>query len=284
MTVREKIPSAVQPAARVALRMFGTATSRWRLDPSFMIIGGQRCGTTTLFKALAAHPRVLRPPADKGTDYYSLYYGRGRSWYRSRMPLAPRGGSGRQAFEACTYYMFHPFAIERIATDFPDLKLVVLLRDPVVRAYSAYKHEYARGFETETDFLRAVQLEDARLEGELDRMRADVNYESIPHRHHAYRRRGQYAEQLVRVFEHFPRHQVHVIDSEAFFAEPSAEYRHLIDFLGLDRWEPHSFAAEKARLGAPMPDDARHFLVEHYRPHDAALADLLGRPLAWQRG
>jgi hypothetical protein len=284
MTVRQKVPGAVQPAARAALLMFGRATSRWRLDPSFMIIGGQRCGTTTLFKALAAHPRVLRPPVDKGTDYYSLHYGRGTSWYRTRMPLAPRIDSGHQAFEACTYYMFHPFAIERIAKDFPDLKLVALLRDPVTRAYSAYKHEYARGFETEPDFLRALEWEDARLEGELDRMRADVGYESLAHRHYAYRHRGEYAEQLVRVFEHFPHDQVHVMDSEAFFAAPFTEYRRLIDFLGLDRWAPPSFAAENARPGSPMPVEAQDFLVEHYRTHDAALAELLGRPLAWQRG
>jgi hypothetical protein len=284
MSVRQTVPRAAQPAVRVPVLMFGRATARWRLDPSFMIIGGQRCGTTTLFKALAAHPKVLRPLVDKGTDYYSLHYGRGRSWYRSRMPLARRPASGHEAFEACTYYMFHPFAVERIAKHSPQLKLVVLLRDPVVRAYSAYKHEYARGFETERDFRRALQLEDARLEGELDRMAADVGYESIPHRHHAYRHRGQYAEQLARVFEHFPRGQVHVMESEVFFADPSAEYRRLIDFLGLDRWQPSSFAAHNARPGAPMPADAREFLTEHYRTWDDALADLLGRPLAWQRG
>jgi hypothetical protein len=276
------VPHAVQPAARTALVIFGRATSRWRLDPSFVIIGGQRCGTTTLFKALAAHPQVLRPPVDKGTDYYSLYYALDASGYRSRMPLARGAGSPRKAFEACTYYMFHPFAVERIAKDFPELKLVALLRNPVTRAYSAYKHEYARGFETESDFRRALELEDARLAGELERMRADIEYESIPHRHHAYRRRGQYAEQVARVFEHFPRSQVHIMDSEVFFAEPSAEYRRLIDFLGLDRWEPRVFAVQNARPGSPMPADAREFLVEHYRPHDAALADLLGRRLAWQ--
>jgi Sulfotransferase domain len=284
MSVRARVPSAVQPAARAALVIFGRATSRWRRYPSFVIIGGQRCGTTTLFKALAAHPQVRRPPVDKGTDYYSLYYARGMSWYRSRMPFVPSGAPPRQAFEACTYYMFHPLAVERIAKDFPELKLVALLRDPVTRAYSAYKHEYARGFETESDFRRALELEDARLAGEVDRIRADSTYESIPHRHHAYRRRGQYAEQIARVFEHFPRSQVHIMDSEAFFAEPSAEYRRLIDFLGLERWEPGSFAAQNVRPGSPMPDDAREFLVEHYRSHDAALAELLGRRLTWQRG
>jgi hypothetical protein len=280
MSVRERVPRKVQPAARGALLTLGQATRRWRQDPSFLMIGGQRCGTTSLFKHLAEHPQVLRPPVDKGTDYYTLYYDRGLSWYRSRMPLN-RGGR-YQAFEACTYYMFHPFAMERIVRDFPNVKLVAMLRDPVERAYSAYKHELARGFETERDFMRALELEDARLAGEVERMRANVAYESIAHRHHAYRRRGQFAEQLRRVLEYFPREQLHVIESEAFFADPAGEYRRLVDFLGLDRWEPNDFSAHNARPGSPMPADAREFLTEHYRGHDAELADLLGHRLAWR--
>ena len=210
MGLRERVPRSLQPAATNILLKAGSATSQWRLEPSFIVIGGQRCGTTTIFKSLSEHPDVLRPPVDKGTDYYTLNYGRGRDWYRSRMPLAASarlraGRSGApQAFEACTYYMFHPLAIERLAKDFPDIKLVAMLRDPVERAYSAYKHEAARGFDPEPQFMRALELEDTRLEGELERIEADVEYESIPHRHWAYRRRGQFAEQLQRVVPALP--------------------------------------------------------------------------------
>ena len=66
--------------------------------------------------------------------------------------------------ESSPYYLFHPLAAERIARDLPDVRLVVLLRDPVERAYSAYTHERARGFETET-FARALELEPERLAG-----------------------------------------------------------------------------------------------------------------------
>ena len=81
--------------------------------------GGRRCGTTTIFQTLSDHPQVLRPVVDKGTDYYTLHFSRGLEWYRAQMPLRAtvRARSARrghaQVFEACTYYMFHPFAIER---------------------------------------------------------------------------------------------------------------------------------------------------------------------------
>ena len=91
--------------------------------------------------------------------------------------------------------MYHPLAAGRIGRDLPGVKVLVLLRDPVERAYSAYKHEFARGFETET-FERALELEDARVQPELERMIADPTYQSDSYRHHSYRRRGQYAEQL----------------------------------------------------------------------------------------
>jgi hypothetical protein len=289
MGLRERVPRSLQPAAANVLLKLGSATSQWRLEPSFIVIGGQRCGTTTIFKSLSEHPDVLRPPVDKGTDYYTLNYGRGRDWYRSRMPLAAsaRLRAGRAgaplAFEACTYYMFHPLAIERLAKDFPNIKLVAMLRDPVERAYSAYKHEFARGFDPEPQFLRALELEDARLEGEIERIEADVNYESIPHRHWAYRRRGQFAEQLERVYEHFPREQVHVMESEAFFVDPAGEYRQLIDFLGLRHWEPAAFEQHNARPSSAMPEDAKAFLDEHYRAHDEQLTELLGREPFWVR-
>jgi len=178
--------------------------------------------------------------------------------------------------------MFHPFALERLALDFPDVKLVMMLRDPVERAYSAYKHELARGFETERDFVQALDLEDARLAGEVERMRADVAYESFSHRHHAYRARGEYVDQLERAYQHFRREQIHVMDSEAFFADPSGEYSRLISFLGLDQHMPTSFEQHNARPSSAMPEEARQRLVEHYTPYDARLEELLERRLGWR--
>jgi hypothetical protein len=287
--VRRLVPAPLQPAARRAYLRFGPATSRLRMSPSFLVVGGQRCGTTTIFKALSAHPQVMRPPVEKGTDYYSLWYDRGLDWYRGHFPMesvsrlrTARAG-GPVAFEACTYYLFHPCAIERIAQDFPDVKLVAMLRDPVERAYSAYKHELARGFETEPSFLRALELEDERLEGEEERIREDTGYHSFSHRHHAYARRGQYAEQLERVFAHFPREQLHVVQSESFFARPESEFAALLRFLELKPWTPDHIDQHNARPGQPLDPAVRLRLSEHFRHHDEHLADLLHERPHWVR-
>lgn len=285
---RKFVPKPLQPVAQRTYLRIGPATSRFRMEPAFLVIGGQRCGTTTIFKSLSEHPQVMRPPVEKGTDYYTLNYSRGRDWYRGHFPLARPAAlrtariGGPVAFEACTYYMFHPFTMERIAQDFPEMKLVAMLRDPVERAYSAYKHEYARGFETESDFGRALDLEDERLDGEVERMRLDPDYESIPHRHHAYQRRGQYAEQLERVLQFFPREQLQVMESEEFFVNPAQEFSRLVGFLGLRPYEPENFEQHNARPSEPMPESVRRRLDEHYVPHDERLAALLGRTPRWR--
>lgn len=287
MRLRKLVPRPLQPAARSTYLRVGAMTSPLRLEPGFMVIGGQRCGTTTIFQSLSEHPQVLRPPVEKGTDYFTLHYYRSAGWYRGHFPLASPArlrtahAGGPVAFEACTYYMFHPFALKRIARDFPGIKLVAMLRDPVQRAFSAYKHELARGFETATSFERALELEDDRLVGEIDRMRDDLAYESFAHRHHAYRRRGQYAEQLERAFTLFPRDQIHVMESEGFFADPAGEYRRLVEFLSLRPFEPARFEQHNARPSSPMPEGARKMLKEHYAPHDEKLAGLLGRAPHW---
>jgi hypothetical protein len=286
LSAREAIPWPLQQAGRRAYVVLGEATAGMRLLPSFIMIGVQRCGTTSLFRTLLEHPQVRRATFRKGVNYFDLNYYRGMRWYQGHFPVAEiarrqtaRYG-GPAAFEASGYYLYHPFALERLARDLPETKLVAMLRDPAERAFSAYKHEYARGFERES-FERALELEDERLSGEIDRMREDIRYQSLSHRHHSYRHRGHYAEQLERAFEFFPPAQVHVIDSEAYFDQPARVYRRLLAFLGLNPHEPAGFRQVNARPSGPMLAATRQMLAEYYAPHDERLSKLLGRPLRW---
>jgi hypothetical protein len=285
--VRAAGPEPLTRLGRRAYARVSEATAGLRMEPSFILIGAQRSGTTSLFRALTAHPQLAPPTFRKGVNYFDLNYYRGAQWYRAHFPVAEiaRRRAGRQgppvAFEASGYYLYHPQAMERLGHDMPAVKLVVMLRDPVERAFSAHKHELARGYERE-GFERALELEDERLAGEVGRIRADPRYESHAHRHHSYRHRGQYAEQLDRVYEFFPRAQVHVIDSAEYFSQPAVEYRRLLDFLHLRPFEP-AFAPANARPGPPMPAGCRQKLAEHFLPHDERLAKLLGRQPSWIR-
>ncbi len=234
-----------------------------------------------------AHPQVHAANFHKGVNYFDVNYHRDFSWYRGHFPTAAslrartRGTAGPPVtFEASGYYMWHPCAPERLARHLPDVKVLAMLRDPVERAFSAWKHEHARGYETES-FERGLELEDERLEGEVERMLADPAYQSFSHRHHAYRRRGQYAEQLTELRRHLPADRIHVVDSEAFFERPEETFSGVLSFLDLPTVFPESFDRWNGRPSSPMSAETREQLRDHFAPHDRALADMLGRDPAW---
>src|SRR5215472_3008838 len=267
----------------------GRLTSQTRMLPGFLIVGAQRCGTTSMYRALGEHPAVVKAVLHKGVHYFDVEYGRGRAWYQGHFPVralaqraARESGVAPVTFESSPYYMFHPLAAERISRDLPGVKLLVLVRDPAERAYSAHAHELARGFETEP-FERALELEDARLEGEVERIMADPSYLSHGHQHHAYRARGRYAEQLDRLERLFGRQRVHVVDSGDFFTKPVPVYDAVLDFLGLPHHGRPNFERHNARPRSPMPPTVRAALDEYFRPHDERLASRLGGMPSWRR-
>ncbi|HTF07111.1 MAG TPA: sulfotransferase domain-containing protein, partial [Asanoa sp.] len=134
------VPSPVKRVVHFGSRSYGRITAPARMLPSFLICGGQRCGTTSLYRALAAHPAVLKAVLHKGVHYFDTAYHHGLSWYRGHFPLqrtaakvVEQFGVPAQTFESSPYYMYHPHAVARIARDLPDVKLVTLVRDPVER-------------------------------------------------------------------------------------------------------------------------------------------------------
>lgn len=255
--------------------------------PDFLIVGGQRCGTTSMFKTLVQHPLVARPFLRKGVHFFDMRYGNGFAWYRGNFPIelssrVRRIGRGRpRTGESSPYYMFHPLAAERIAVHLPDVRLIALLRDPVERAYSAHSHELARGFEKE-GFEAALELEDVRVADECERMRADPGYESHSWRHHAYLRRGQYIDQLTALEQIVGGDRLLVVDSHDFFAAPETVLPRVWAFLGLPDVEVRS-ARHNARTRAPMADSLRRRLTDHFAPYDEKLAAWWGRTPSWRR-
>lgn len=284
-------PNAIKAARRSVLLgadLVGRLTSDARTLPTLLISGGQRCGTTSMYKALVQQPTVFRPVLRKGVHYFDVDYARGLDWYRSHFPLtaqldraARRHGTRALAFESSPYYLFHPLAAERIARDLPDARLLVLVRDPVDRAYSAHAHEYARGFET-LDFVSALEAEAERLAGEEARLIADPGYHSDAHRHQAYLVRGEYVAQLERVASIVGRERIKVVDSHRFFADPEDTFGSVLDWLGVAPRVRTHFDRYNARPRTDMPEDLRRRLEDHFEPHDAALEEWLGHVPSWR--
>ena len=176
--------------------------------PDFLIVGAQRGGTTSLYHYLSAHPQISASVI-KEIHYFDLYYGCGENWYKAHFaPPWWLNVRGALTGEATPYYLYTPAAAARVAALIPDVRLVVLLREPVRRAYSQYHMAVQQGTETYS-FSEAVEREADRLQAERDTLGEEAAYaKGWSHRHHSYVSRGHYAEQLATWFEHFSRRTV----------------------------------------------------------------------------
>ena len=109
--------------------------------PDFLILGAQKAGTTSLHRYLEQHHAVL-PPSTKEVHYFDVQWWRGEKWYRSNFPTARhrrarRLPDGRPAIsgESSPYYLAHPLVPARVKQTIPAVPMIVILRDPIERAY-----------------------------------------------------------------------------------------------------------------------------------------------------
>jgi hypothetical protein len=255
-----------------------------RID--FIIIGAQKAGTTALFDFLAEDPAFSLSDVkethffdDEAADWaqpdYAPYHAR-FDWSRP----AIRG-------EATPIYCYWPQSLERIARYNPAIRLILLLRDPVARAWSHWRMEYARGVET-LPFSQAIR------EGRRRLFEAGGRREGQPwgyDREFSYVERGYYGEQVERILELFPREQLLVLQAEDLRRDPNPILAEVAGFLGAP--PPPARAPREVHVGREMDyggelaEADAAFLRQIYARDQARLAQLLtpqpGRPAATKR-
>ncbi|MFO0944656.1 MAG: sulfotransferase [Planctomycetota bacterium] len=172
--------------------------------PKFVGIGAQRAGTTWMHMCLKSHPQVFMPEG-KEAHFFDENFEKGMDWYEEMFRDAPPDAL---VGEFTPNYLDSPLAIGRLAEIIPDAKLLVVLREPVSRALSAYSllHEQYRGVSFREAFDRKGQLVSM----------------------------GLYAQHLKRVFTHFPREQVKIFLYEDIEQKPERLLVELFQFLDID--------------------------------------------------
>ncbi len=259
------------------------ATSRLRCEPGFLIVGAMKAGTTFLHTCLAGHPSCVCA-MEKEVHFFDNNYHRGQRWYRSRFPIRGWMESRRQrpllAGEATPYYLYHPLSPQRAHDTCPKAKIIVLLRNPVDRAYSHYQQNVRAGFE-KLSFPEAIAAEPDRLRGKEDRLRADPGYYSMAHQTFSYCARGEYAPQVARWVESFGAERVLVVQSETLWADPERTHARVLRFLDLEAHAPPGFRPRNRGRYAPMDDRTRRRLDAEFAPSNEELFSLLGERFEW---
>lgn len=256
-------------------------TARWRPLPNLLLVGSQRCGTSSLFKYLGAHPQCSAS-IRKEIRFFTEFHDRGVGWYRSHFPFVARGNSGSHHvfFEATPDYLLDPRVPRRATELMPDVKIVVLLRDPIKRAYSHYWHNRRLGTEP-LSFEDALRREPERIGPWLESL--DENPDQPASRsflRYSYVERGRYAKHLQRWIDVIDDPaRILVLRSEDLFRDTDATFQEILRFLDLPEWRPttyRNFSYQGTRpVYPPMPEECREWLAERFADDAARLRQIL---------
>ena len=267
---------------------FRMLTSHLRVLPDFVIIGAQKSGTTSLYDFVIKHPAIA-PASEKEPRYFSTQHKFGELWYRSNFPtklsryyFTKRTNHKLLSGEATTSYLFHPMASSRMKKVLPDVKLIVILRNPVDRAYSNYHYSVRHNKET-LSFEEGIELEEKRCAKERERLIKDPDSITVHYHDNSYLAKGVYVDQLEEWFRHYDKEQFLILNTEDFRENPQQTLDQVFDFLGVA-----SFRAENLRnlnIGnyKEMNTDTRKFLIEYFKPHNERLSKLLQRSFNWDK-
>ncbi len=255
-----------------------------RAKPDFLIIGAQKAGTTSLHSYLARHPNLTPGNGPKELQYFNFYYSRkGLDWYLSHFPYKFLRGSAL-LFEATPDYLMHDVVPKRIHDDLGPIKLIAVLRDPVERAYSAWRmwHHFGDSkpdlaFKADPrSFARAIREELASDDGQRER-------------HFHYVAAGRYVEQLEAYRSYFQTSDMLVLNYGCMNQDLSGVLHRICRFLGVDDFAEDVIAAmgqerhwvtPKVEMTAET-QETLDLLRDYYAPHNARLFDMLGEIWDW---
>lgn len=251
-------------------------TSRFRRLPDFIIIGVQKGGTSSLFYYLKQHPEIFTPMY-KEIHFFDLYFNKGLNWYRAFFPISSKKVAG----EASPYYIFHPHVAKRIKKYSPHTKFLVVLREPVSRAYSHYKMEKLKGNDSISSFEEAFDTEFERTKVELKKIHDDENYYSHAHHRFTYFQRGLYYDQISKWFQYFDAKQFIFIKSENLSERPKDELKKVYNFLNVRIDYPTSLEKRNQGIGSDK-DIMLDKYYEFFREDKEKLKKLLGDDFSWE--
>jgi hypothetical protein len=256
------------------------ATHPFRHLPTTVIVGAQKAGTTQLYAYLVTHPRCFEA-ARKEVDYFSKHPHRSVGWYRSRFPLAYRVNWRRgHVMEASPSYLPTPSALRQMKQVLPNTRIIVLLRDPVSRAFSHYQHRKTRHLESRS-FEECVQAEIRANEFPAE-FGVALRPTAAPML--GYVARGYYALQLELLLKLFPRVKVLMLDSASLFKDTSATCERVFSFMGLESFDVQPTKIyNRGYYQEKIDPAAAEMLREHYRAYDVLLAELTGETFSWMR-
>lgn len=239
--------------------------------PDFILAGECRCGTTSLYEDLIKHPNIL-PNKDTGNNtlyengsiylsqkeprFFDKKWHLGPEWYFSIFPDVKNTICG----DGSSLYLYRALAMERIKRLLPNIKIIIMLRDPVDRLYSHFNHiakfapKWVIRYPTFKRFIDGAHENDYYI---IDK--------------------GIYVKSISNCFRLFDKKQILIIKSEEYFSNTKEEYNKILNFLGQDQFTPELFChLRSSNCRETMLQNTRDILIDFYKPFNEQLYNLIG--------
>lgn len=256
-----------------------TAWTETPLLPQFIIIGAAKSGTSALYSYLASHPKVL-PAVVKEINFWSDRFHHGLPWYHAHFPAISEAIALEQGFmtgEASPSYFAHPDAPQRLKQAYPNLRLIVSLRNPVDRTISHYYDRVRRRQET-----RPL---DQAIYASLDGNYTTSEEEKLAQN---YLQQSCYSANLKGWYSQFTPEQIYVLKSEDLLTNPAAMSQSVFNYLGLPSHQLRQYRNYNVGhypISSAIDPDAetqlRVRLQDYFREDREQLQDIIGQVLTW---
>ena len=233
--------------------------------PNFFIVGAAKAGTTSLWRYLLQHPDIFMPNdiMYKEPAFFSDIKG-----FRSLHEYATLFAAStteKMIGEASTAYLTSPESPIRIKDLISDAKIIIMLRNPIDRAYSLYNWMASNGYEPVESFELALEIEKSNRFNNMSFKYSNPEY----YYNYLYYHSGLYSEQVKRYFENFNREQLYFIIFEEFKVNAKQEVNKVYKFLGVD----DSFVPDlkiynsgRTSYSVPLQFFIRQELYQYLRP------------------
>ena len=263
---------------RFVKRGISGITASSRVLPDFIIGGTVRSGSTSLYYNICEHPSVLEASYDE-IGFFDSNYQLGMEWYRSMFPKQKEMDEVRNSTgfaitgEDTPFYFWKKEVIERILKNLPNIKIILIFRNPVDRAYSNYN----LGVRTNTEkltFEKAIEEEIKFLDNHTFRETVD--------RRRSYLTKGMYDEQIKFWFEEFPKNQVHILSTEEMQNHPQDTLMEVFQFLGISQYTIKNPQKQKLANYEKMNDETRKKLLEFYKLHNKNFFNIIQKRFDWE--
>jgi hypothetical protein len=263
--------------------LFHRITSPLRDYPDFIILGNSFCAKTLLYNYLTQHRLILKNIFEESA-FFVDYYEKGSSWYKANFPLKIQKSllkrkSGKIPLVGETINLPYYEIPERVHKLIPNPKIIVILRDPIDRAYASYSSLVKKGIELLT-------FEEAVLK-KIDRW-ADVNQkltenqiEGLEEKISTYLSNSIYVYDIKNWIKYFPKEKMLFLKSEDLFEKPLETVNNTLEFLGLEPLVHLVNYSERLENTQLINTKIKEDLNKFFKPYNKLLYELLGCDLGW---